>query len=206
LRKIQFVETNPTQLRAFQEPSSGYELEPTGSNAASFFEGLSESHRQELIDNLAAVVPGICDVGARKFSNRVTIAFYQLVNSRRREFLANQMSDGTLRAFAILLAILQDHRPDIVIIEEPEVAIHLGALRVLVDILQAHSREIQMAITTHSADIVDSLNVDDLRVIWSEDGASHLARVAAHTRATVREGLVSSGDLLRADALDPAVS
>jgi predicted ATPase len=203
LNDIQVVEMNPTTVRRLQEPSAGTALDPTGSNIANFFASLSSGQRQKLIDALGAIVPSICDIQPRRVSNLFTIAFFQYVDGKRREFLASQMSDGTLRAFGILLAVLQDRKPQMVIIEEPEVAIHLGALRTLIEIIKVYSAGSQAVITTHSADIVDLLETNELRIIWAENGESHIAKLAFHTKSLLRDGLVSAADLIRTDALDP---
>lgn len=201
---LQVVEINPARVRELQDPTPGYDFEPDGSNCASVFEGLDSDRRAQLIDELAAIVPSVVNIEVRRFSNKMTLNFFQSAGDRTRTFLANQMSDGTLRAFAILLALYQPRQPDVLVVEEPEVAIHLGALRTLVEVLREHAREVQIVLTTHSADIIDALDVDELRVVWSEDGVSQLAPVAAHTKETVRTGLITPGELLRADSLDPA--
>lgn len=206
LRDLGTVEVNPARVGELQDPTADDEFEPDGSNTASLFELLPTPKRQELVDQLAALVPGITKIEPRRFSDKVTLAFFQQAAGRPREFLAKQMSDGTLRAFSILLALTRPQHPSFSVIEEPEVAIHLGALRTLVDILRLHAEDSQLLITTHSADIVDALAVDDLRVVWNEDGASRIARVADHTRDPVRRGLVTPGELLRADSLDPATA
>jgi predicted ATPase len=204
LQGMQPVEINPYLVGELQQPSSTREFEPDGSNTASVFESLTSGARDELIEYLSAIVPGIDRIEMRRLADKLTLAFTQVNGKERREFLAKQMSDGTLRAFAILLALLQPRRPALLVIEEPEIAIHLGALRSLVDILKAQSDQFQVLITTHSADIVDTLDVSELRVVWTEDGASRIGSVAGHTRALVTEGLVTPGELLRSDALDVA--
>jgi predicted ATPase len=205
LRRIQTVEINTALVSELQDPSSTDSFEPDGSNTATIFEALSASEREAVTDELRAIVPGMDRIEVRRFADKVTLAFFQSVGTKtRREFFAKQMSDGTLRAFAIVLALHQPRRPIITVIEEPEIAIHLAALRTLVDILHQQADESQVLITTHSADIVDSLDVEALRVVWPERGASQIAPVAAHTKSTVTKGLITPGELLRANALDPA--
>jgi len=206
LRTLQTVEIEPSRLGNLQEPSPGNDFEPDGSNTASFFETLDGPGRRELVQELSAIVPDIDRIEPRHVADKLTLAFYQRVSGKTREFSAKQMSDGTLRAFGILTSLFQKEAPALVVIEEPERAIHLGALRTLVDILREHSADTQILVTTHSADMVDALDLDELRVVWTEDGASHIAPVAEHTRIPVREGLITPGELLRSDALDPAVA
>lgn len=206
LQEMQTVEVNPALVGELQEPSSTREFEPDGSNTTSIYERLSSHARAELIDELSAIVPGIVRIEVHSFADKQTLKFVQETPNGRREFYAKQMSDGTLRAFAILLAMFQPTNPALLVIEEPEIAIHLGALRTLVDILQQETPSTQIVITTHSADIVDCVPVEALRVVWVDGVSSRISPVAEHTVNTVRDGLITPGQLLRSDALDPAVA
>lgn len=203
LQSMQAVEINPSRVADLQEPSSTREFEPDGSNVTSVFESLTASGRTELVDQLSAIVPGIARIELRNLADRQTLAFFQQTDSKDRSFLAKQMSDGTLRTFGILLAMLQPATPSLLVIEEPEIAIHVGAMTTLVDILQQQASSSQVMITTHSADIVNALAVEDLRVVWTQNGESRLSAVSEHTRDVVRRGLMTPGELLRADSLDP---
>lgn len=205
LQTMRTVEVNPAKVADLQEPSSTQEFESDGSNIVSVYENLPAEDRRTLVDELAAIVPGIVSIEVARLADRQTLRFKQRTESGNREFYAKQMSDGTLRALAILLAVRQRPALGLLVIEEPEVAIHLGALRTLVELLQAESHRVQVVITTHSADIVDVLPLDDLRVVWSQGDASHVAPISEHSREPVRLGLITPGELLRSDALDPAV-
>lgn len=203
LTSIQVVEVNSARMRELQEPTPGQSMDPDGANATSVFETLSSSRRQELADELAAIVPGVCEIDVRRFANKLTLRFSQQVRESKRQFLASQVSDGTLRAFGVLLPFFQPSRPTLLVVEEPESAIHLGALRTLVQVLREHSDEVQVLLTTHSADVIDELGIEQVRVVWTEDGVSRIAPVAAHTIETIKGGLITPGELLRSDALDP---
>ncbi|MCX8506008.1 MAG: AAA family ATPase [Alphaproteobacteria bacterium] len=63
---------------------------------------------------------------------------------------AFRMSDGTLRFLAILAAIHCKDPPSILVIEEPEIALHPDALICLAEILIEASKKTQIFITTHS--------------------------------------------------------
>lgn len=204
LQRMQTVEVNPARVGDLQEPSSTREFEPDGSNTTGVFESLGLAARSELVDELSAIVPGIARIEVRNFADRQTLAFFQQTKTGTREFYAKQVSDGTLRAFSILLAMLQPSHPQLLVIEEPEIAIHLGALRTLVDVLRQQSQTTQILITTHSADIIDALPVEALRVVWNDSGSSYVAEVADHTIEAVRSGLITPGQLLRSDSLDPS--
>ncbi|SDC80719.1 Predicted ATPase [Geodermatophilus telluris] len=205
LQMMQTVEVNPAKVADLQEPSSTREFDSDGSNVTSIYENLDAATKRELVDELAAIVPGIESIEVARLADRQTLRFRQRTESGIREFYAKQMSDGTLRALAILLAALQRSRPGLLVIEEPEVAIHLGALRTLVELLQVQSEQSQILITTHSADIVDALPIDSIRIVWSQSDASHVAPISEHSKEPVRLGLITPGQLLRSDSLDPAI-
>jgi predicted ATPase len=205
LQATQHLEINPSVVGDLQDPSSTREFGPNGSNLASIIESFDTRRRQILADQLSAIVPGIDRIGVQYLADKLTIYFYQKVAGHDREFQAKQMSDGTLRCLGILAAMLQEPSPALLVIEEPETAIHLGALDTLVDVLRQQAESAQVVITTHSADIVDKLDLDDIRVVWSDKGESHISEVAEHSREPVRLRLITPGALLRADALDAAV-
>ncbi|SDS30091.1 AAA family ATPase [Agrococcus carbonis] len=203
LSQLQTVEINPQVIREFQEPSSLGQFEPDGSNVVSIYDSLSSEQRRVVLSHLNAIVPGIVRVEVSSLAGQQTLIFGQQTPNGVREFSARQMSDGTLRAFSMLIALFQPTVPALVVLEEPEIAIHLGALRALVDILRSEARRTQIVITTHSADIADQVDVDSVRVVWSDGEASHLARVAPETRQVVHERLLTVGELMRSHALDP---
>lgn len=205
LQSMQTVEVNPAKVADLQEPSSISKFESDGSNVASIYENLSADAKHDLVDQLSTIVPGIKSIEVARLADRHTLRFKQETESGIREFYAKQMSDGTLRALAILLATMQHHNAGLLVIEEPEIAIHLGALRTLVELLKSQAETSQIVITTHSADIVDALPIDDVRIVWSQGDSSHIAPISEHSKDPVRRGLITPGALLRSDSLDPAI-
>lgn len=127
-------------------------------------------------------------------------------------FLSESMSDGTLHAFGVLLALFQcvDRPPGqpipLVAIEEPEAALHPGAAAVLFDALDHASYFTQVLATTHSADLLErkDVDVDSLLVVESVDGASVIGPVDEATRSILRDRLYTAGELLRINQLQPA--
>lgn len=206
LSSLRFVDIEPARVRELQDETPADHFEPDGSNVAICFERLGDSARSEVVDQLSSLVPAVVHVEPRHLDDKVTLRFHLKLEGKVQELSARQMSDGTLRILGILVALAHPPRPSLVVIEEPETAIHLGALRSLVEILSAYRHDFPILITTHSADILDSMSLEDLRVVWWEKGASHISSVAGHTRELVEKGLSTPGELLRSDALDHAVA
>ncbi|MEA2131121.1 MAG: hypothetical protein QOJ85_4012 [Solirubrobacteraceae bacterium] len=116
-------------------------------------------------------------------------------------FDASQMSEGTLRLFGILLALHQPRRPSMLTIEEPEATLHFAAAQAMLETFEQHSEETQIIFTTHSADVIDAIDIDGVRLVRSDSGVSVIERIAAHSAAAVREQLFTTGELLRAGGL-----
>jgi hypothetical protein len=71
------------------------------------------------------------------------------------EFLVETNGAGIREALRIILDI-ELRAPKLVLIEEPEVHLHPGLARVVASYLRDKSRDVQMFLTTHSTEFVDS--------------------------------------------------
>jgi len=139
-----------------------------------------------------------------------TLEFRQkVVGADPWRFLAANMSDGTLRAFGVLVSLFQssngETRIPLVGIEEPEAALHPAASGVLLDGLIEASRSKQILVTSHSPDLLDSPKIETTSVLAvnAHSGKSHVAPIHAAGKEALRERLYTAGELLRADQLGP---
>ena len=161
---------------------------------------------------LSVIVPGTVGVETRTLGPKLTLEFLQKVRGDPHawRFLANNMSDGTLRAFGVLVALFQgvgnsSLAARLVGIEEPESALHPAAAEAVMDVLQEVSGTVQVVATTHSADLLDqkTLSVESLLAVVSEAGETRLAPLDEKGREILREGLSTPGELLRMELFDP---
>jgi predicted ATPase len=208
LSAIRTHSIDTTALREPQKPSSGRKLERNGSNAASVLRELRTKFKgdyERLCELLRAIVPGITSVREIKLGDRLTLRFTQDVgDAGTLVFDAFSMSDGTLRAIGLLLAIFQQPTPPLVVIEEPEATIHPGALGVLLDAIRHAARKTQVVVTTHSPEVLDAPWIEDrhIRIVEWRDGCTHVSGLAWSSREALREQLMTAGELLRANALE----
>ncbi len=79
-------------------------------------------------------------------------------------FLIEANGAGIREALRIILD-LELKNPKIVLIEEPEVHLHPGLSRVLAGYLREKSESIQMFVTTHSTDFVDSVSFQSVFLV-----------------------------------------
>lgn len=207
LDSIRFVDVVPERLRDYQNPDSGHAFKHDGSNAASVLREMVRNHPDRhgrLCEFLSAAVPGVIDIQPKSVGSKLTLEFTQsLANGSKLVFEAISMSDGTLRIFGILLALLQPPDPMVVVIEEPEAAVHVGALAVLLDAMNEAKLRSQLLITTQSPDVLDAdwIAEDDIRIVQNENGLSRFSPLANGTRDVLRRHLFTVGELLRDNAL-----
>ncbi len=210
--RMGFYNLNPDIIRDLQDPDSGDMLVQDGSNLTSIFNELPSEVKRDIQEYLQVVVPGVQSVHVKKFGPKETLYFRQEVvrDKRRLQFLANNMSDGTLRALGILVALFQgdgdaQKRVMLVGIEEPETALHPGAVAVLLDGLRDAANRTQVIVTTHSPELLDDkhLDVESILAVEADDGNTVIAPVDEASRSVVQDRLFTAGELLRSNQLQP---
>jgi predicted ATPase len=159
---------------------------------------------------LQQVVPGVAAVSVLSLGGRETLDFCERIEGRgERWFTADSMSDGTLRALGILVALFQgqpdDPRPMLVGLEEPETGLHPAATEVLVDSFREAAESRQIIVTSHSPDLLDNASISDSEIVAvvAEDGKSSLGPLDQAGRSVLRDHLYTAGQLLRMHQLRP---
>ena len=215
LSRIEVYNLDPRAIAAMQRPDPGEILRRDGSNAASVLQHLPSKVRQEIRDNLARIVPGVSDAEPKILGSQETIEFRQSVRGQQHpwRFLASSMSDGTLRAFAVLLAVFQtmpgNNRPipPLIGLEEPEMALHPAAAHVLLSALRQGARECQILVTSHSPDLLDNSDIrpEELLAVDNHYGVTRIGPIDKAGRTALQERMFTPGELLRQNQLQPDV-
>jgi len=215
LSHMGFYHFNPGAIRNLQAPDTGEVLLRDGRNLASVLDALgrdSPDPKNRVVEFLSAVVPEIADVTTNHMGNKETLEFHQRVgvDGGIWRFLAENMSDGTLRALGVLTALLQStdggaRRVPLVGIEEPEMAIHPEAAAVLRDALRTAAQMTQVIVTSHSPDLLDDKGVSEdwVLAVLSEDGETRIGPLHGADRSLLRDRLFTAGELLKQGQLIP---
>ena len=210
-----FYNLNPEAIRELQSPDPGDLLKRDGGNIASVLANLrtrSPAIKERVEEYLGKVVSGISGVDARSVGPKETLEFRQEVRGARYpwRFFASSMSDGTLRALGVLIALFQgfdgkESARRCVGIEEPEVALHPAAAGVLIDGLQDAAEQAQILVTSHSPDLLDNKEIPDDAIIAvvAEHGESRIGPLDEVGRSALRDHLYTAGELLRMNQLRP---
>lgn len=217
LSTMGFYSLNPDSIRRLQSPDAGKLLLRDGGNITSVLHHLSTQSpatKERIEQYLATVVEGVHGVDRRVLGPMETLEFRQAVAGSKDpwRFMAANMSDGTLRALGILVAIFQASnglagKVPLVAIEEPEIALHPAAAGVLRDSLRDASQGTQLIVTSHSPDLLDdpSIEAESILAVANDGGSTHIGPLDDTSRTAMRDRLYTPGELLRMNRLLPDV-
>jgi len=214
LSRIEIYNLNPREIAAMQKPDPGEILRRDGSNSASVLQNFPEEVRERIRNSLSRIVPGVSDAEAKTLGSQETIEFRQTVKGQEHpwRFLAGAMSDGTLPAFGILLAVFQatsvrpGYSPPLLIgLEEPEMALHPAAASVLLSALREGAKQCQILVTSHSPDLLDNPDIptESLLAVDNQDGLTRIGPIDEAGKSVLKERLFTPGELLRQNQLAP---
>lgn len=105
-------------------------------------------------------------------------------------------SDGTLRFIALATLLLQSRKPEVVIIDEPELGLHPAAINKLAELVKNASLKSQIILSTQSTNLVNCFEVKDIIVVDRIGGQSVFRHLSAEElEVWLNEYDLSIGDL-----------
>ena len=213
LAAMGFYNLNPKLTRDFQKSQEGRILRPAGENIASvigYLERIAPEQITIVQEYLQTMVPMVQGVERKQIGPMETLEFRQDMAGAKYPWRlpAQNMSDGTLRALGVLVALFQgnrDYAPTLVGIEKPETGLHPAASAALRETLARASGQTQVIVASHSPDLLDDreLDADSFLAVVSESGETRIASLDEASRTTMRQQLFSAGELLRLNQLVP---
>ena len=101
-------------------------------------------------------------------------------------FGASQISDGTLRAIALVTLLLQPPKrlPPILVIDEPELGLHPFAIRIIAGAIKAASVDHQCLIATQSAPLLNEFEAGSVLVVERPTRGSIFRRLDGESLAS----------------------
>jgi predicted ATPase len=218
LTRMAFHNLNPEEMKRPQNPESGERLARDGHNLASVIKLMGSEHPERMvrvIQYLNGIGVPIKRVAHKQAGTYETIEIAQEVSTSKGRkswpFDASAMSDGTVRALAMLVSLLSAggdagrRGATLVGIEEPETALHPAAAGALVDALLEASEETQIMLTCHSPDMLDhdGVSPEMIRVVISENGVTKVGPLSTEKKDLLKKHLSTAGELHRLDQLTP---
>ncbi len=170
-----------------------------------------DAFRHELRKIMRYVNPDFLDLYVEPVAgNYVNLTWKEKYLSR--DLYASDLSDGTLRLLclcAILLPNAVVPPPKLICIDEPEIGLYpRKVFPLLVDLIKAKSAESQIIISTHSPELLNHFQLDDVIVAVREEGKTRFERPKNHEslHALLQRYEFSMSDLWMSGKFDDAVS
>jgi predicted ATPase len=202
----------PDEIRGFKSEKGYRYLDRTGSALAEAVFRLKTAAPERLsrvTEYLRKINPGVLNIDAVSVDANYNLRF-ELDGGTgiREEFPTQNISDGTLRALAVLVALFQksDRYPlSLTGLEEPEAGLHPAAAGVLFDSLMEGSGFAQVVVTSHSPDLLDREDIpeDSIKAVAMCEGRTIIGGVDEAGRSALRARLYTAGELMRMDQLRP---
>ncbi len=189
----QFYDFSPNLMRKPTSVKQEHTLSDTGSNLSTVVHSLfSEGHPDldEAIGMLKVMVPTVEGLVSPIFGDGQTYV------ALKEQGLDNPvgawgLSDGTLLALAMSIALVVRPEPELICVESPETGIHPQMLEAVADMLTVASRDTQVIVTTQSPYLLDWLPIESFVVAEKKNGETHLK--ALKDDETLRETVAALG-------------
>jgi predicted ATPase len=207
LRNVCVYAVFPDTLREPQKPDTVRPMKQHGENWTTILQGMATNGvAGELKAALAKLTGDITDFRVRQLGGYLNAEFLHATERKRTKdrqkwFESAQESDGTLRVAGIITALLQEPPLTLIGIEEPELTVHVGAIPMLYDYLKQASRRGQVLLTTHCVELLERLDIDDIRVVERRKGVTTVAPVRHDQRDAIKKRLLTVGDVVGMEGL-----
>lgn len=210
LTSLAFYNISAQAVSSPHESSAQDRLTADGSNVASVLKKIQDRDgelAQKVLMALSQMIPTIQNVIPKTSGRQLTLTFEEnLSGDQPVAFAATSMSEGTLRTLAILLAIYPLEPPTLILLEEPESAVHPGAAAILAEAIQEAGLRTQVLITTHSPDLITRFDPICLRAVERVEGITRIAPIAENQRIAIQRRLFTAGEIHRMEGLRPRIT
>jgi len=203
IRGLRAYTLSPAHMAEAREIGERTPLARDGSNLGDVLKSIESSTDHDWIRRrLGAITDGIVDVGAEALLGKRMLRFVQRCAGAEIKLDASQVSQGTLRALGILVALRQRPTPSVLLVDEVENSVHPGALAVLVDAALASCDRMRVVLTSHSPEVLGhpAVTGERVRVIEWRDGTSRIYCLNPETQAAINE-IDTVGWMLSSNAL-----
>jgi predicted ATPase len=185
-RVYHFHDTSPTaRVRQHSYIGDNRWLMPDAGNLAAMlyaYRHQEESVYHRIVSTIKQVMPDFADFDVEPDRlNPKEIALNWRKVGTDYLFGPHQISDGTLRAMAIITLFLQPDSdlPDVIILDEPELGLHPHALEIVAGLMRAASVKSQVIIATQSQTFLEHFEPSEIVVVDATEGSSQFRRLDA---------------------------
>lgn len=214
LSQVQFLDPVPSAMRSGSFPSDD-RLREDGRNVSAVLFNLCQSspQKQQVLEFVRSLPEqDISDIDFLKGARGdVVVTLEESFGGVSRRFDATQLSDGTLRALAIVAALLSVSPGTLLVIEEIDNGLHPSRAKHLMASIDklARLRSLRVLITTHNPALVDAVPmsaVPDIVLCYRDpkEGDSRLIRLDELPDYPALVGQHSVGEMMTSGQLERA--
>lgn len=173
--------THDARIRGSSSARDCSYLRSDGGNLAAFLYMLSRDYPTcfaRIVRTIRRVAPYIETLEPELQYDGTQVGLYWTEAGRADcKFDIGQMSDGTLRALALITLLQQPQLPPLVCIDEPELGLHPAAISVIAELISLASARTQLIISTQSERLIDQFEPEDIIVTDRVNGATEYSRL-----------------------------
>jgi predicted ATPase len=178
-----FYDTSESSpIKSLQTLEDNQRLHHDGSNLAAFLYRLKHifpSHYQSIRNRIRQVAPFFGDFQLNPFPEEpLKIQLQWNEQGSNYPFVAQELSDSTLRFMCLATLLLQPQMPTMLLIDEPELGQDPFAIAVLGALCRLAAQRCQLILSTQSLALVDEFEVENVIVVERQNGQSGFRRVA----------------------------
>ena len=156
-------------------------LREDAANLAAFLylmKAQNPKHYERIVKTIQLVVPMFKDFLLRPDPfNTEMIRLEWTDKNSDFPFTASQLSDGSLRFICITTMLLQPNRPDLILLDEPELGLHPSAITILAGLIRKVSHTSQLIVSTQSSELVSAFEAEDIIIVENKERASTFKRL-----------------------------
>ncbi|WP_083918940.1 AAA family ATPase [Rudaea cellulosilytica] len=171
LNRLSIFQVSPDASRHAGVPTPNPTLSTRGENLPAVVDWLQSKCPKEwrsILRAMKEIVPELSDVTVSYLHTR-TLGLFFKESGVGRPWSAEEVSDGTIRALAMLVACF-DPRISALVLEEPENSLHPWIIREVVKQLRKLSFDKLVIVTTHSPIVVNIANPNEVWVVYKKSG------------------------------------
>jgi predicted ATPase len=174
-------DTSP--IRKTAKVDDNRSLRTDGANLPAFLYYLREKHEDSyalIVRTVQRVAPFFDDFRLDPLQLKPDDIKLEWRHKRSDQYFdASSLSDGTLRFIVLATLFLQpqNHRPSVILVDEPELGLHPYAIEMLASLIRQASVNTQVIVSTQSSLLLDHFAPEDILVANRVDGATQLTRL-----------------------------
>lgn len=200
---LQLFQLSPHECRSSGVPTPNAALERHGQNLPAAADHLRRNDAaawRKVQNAMRSILPDLLSIDiAYTEDRRLALQFKE--RGIGRPWSAGEVSDGTIQALALFIALF-DQRSTMIVVEEPENSVHPWILRQFLDLCE-DQRSKQILLTSHSPLLLNYVPASIVRLMSMREGRSQISRVV--DMAPEVTDLALSGELSLFDAYDSGV-